>query len=294
MTHFRKILFPVALSHSVAGLAPSVKEIAQRFDASVILLNAFNPVPEYFFGPSSETPCGSKERPIFFSPELQRVRNRQERRLEKFAQAHFSGIRHSARIVDGNPARVIEWVAKCEDIDLVMMPTGGLGMFRRFLISSVTSKILHDVACPVWISNHRLERAWASPAEYHSILCAIKMSQEDDAVLETASLFAQAYGARLCLLHIRSVSNEDCEQCTSQTIRQAFDRVCRAKGWRISTDVCVRILNGEKTSDIRPTASEQDADLIIVGRGRDRGAFSRAFSQLCTIIRESPCPVLSV
>ena len=294
MTHLRSILFPFAFSHTAAALAPSVNEMARRFDASVILVNAFNPVPEYVYGPAPETPCGSSERPILFSPALQQVRNRQERRLEEFAQTYFSGIRHTERIVDGNPARVIEWVANCEDIDLVMMPTCGLGRFRRFLFSSVTAKILHDVACPVWTSIHRLGRPWASPTEYRSILCATRMGPEEDVVLETASLFAQAYGAKLCLLHIQSVSNEDSERCTPQSIRQAFDRVCRAMGCGISTDVCVRILNRKKASNIRQTASEQAADLIIVGRGRERGVFSRAFSQLFTIIRESPCPALSV
>ena len=294
MNHLRRILFPFAFSPTAASLTPSVNEMAQRFDASVILVNAFNPVPEYVYGPAPETPCGSNERPILFSPALQQVRNREERCLEEFAQAHFSGIRHTERIVDGNPARVIEWVANCEDIDLVMMPTLGLGRFHRFLFSSVTSKILHDVGCPVWTSIPKLERAWASPSEYYSILCATRMSPEEDVVLETASLFAQAYGARLCLLHIQSLSNEDSEQCTPQSIRQAFGRACSTVGWGISPDVCVRILNGKKTSDIRQTASEQCADLIIVGRGRERGVFSRAFSQLCTIIRESRCPVLSV
>jgi nucleotide-binding universal stress UspA family protein len=294
MTHIRRILFPIASFHSAAALAPSVNEMARRFDASVILVNAFNPVPEYVFGPAPETPCGSNEGPILFSPALQQLRNRQERHLEEFAQTYFSGIRHAERIVDGNPARVIEWVSNCEDIDLVVMPTRGLGKFRRFLFSSVTSKILHDVACPVWTSIHRLGRPWDSPTDYHSILCVTRMSPEEAVVLETASLFAQAYGARLCLLHIQSISNEGRERCTPQSLRQAFDRVCHAMGWGISTDVCVRIQNGNKTSDVRQTASEQGADLIIVDRGRERGVFSRAFSQLCTIIRESPCPVVSV
>jgi hypothetical protein len=45
-------------------------------------------------------------------------------------------------------------------------------------------------------------------------------------------------------------------------------------GGGISADVCVRILNAEKSADIRRIASEQNADLIIVGRGRERGSFS--------------------
>lgn len=48
MTHFRKNLFPIAFSHTAAALAPSVKEMAQRFDAAVVVLNAFNPVPNMF------------------------------------------------------------------------------------------------------------------------------------------------------------------------------------------------------------------------------------------------------
>ena len=294
MMHVRKILLPIAFSQTATALASSVREMAQRFNASVIVLNAFNPVPEYAYGPAPETPCGSEERPSLFSPGLLELRNQQERRLEEFARAYFSGIRHTTRIVDGDPATVNEWVANWEVVDLVMMPTEGLGRFRRFLIGSVTSKVLQEVACPVWTSIRTVERASASPTGYRSILCALRTRLEDDVVLEAASLFIQAYGARLCLLHVQSVSDEKDERCTHQPIRHAFDLGCHAVGGGISADVCVRILNAEKSADIRRIASEQNADLIIVGRGRERGSFSRALSQLYTLIRESPCPVLSV
>ena len=35
-----------------------------------------------------------------------------------------------------------------------MMLTHDYGPFRRFLLGSVTAKILHDAACPVWTSAH--------------------------------------------------------------------------------------------------------------------------------------------
>ena len=63
MMHVRKILFPIVFCQTAAALASSVKELAQRFHASVIVLNAFNPVPEYAYGPAPETPCDSKESP---------------------------------------------------------------------------------------------------------------------------------------------------------------------------------------------------------------------------------------
>jgi|SRR5665213_1619685 hypothetical protein len=46
--------------------------------------------------------------------------------LEGFAYTHFADIGHTERIEIGEPAAVIEWVAKCEGIDLIMMPTRSL------------------------------------------------------------------------------------------------------------------------------------------------------------------------
>ncbi len=38
------------------------------------------------------------------------------------------------------------------------MPTHGYGPFRRFILGSVTAKVLHDADCPVWTGVH-LEEA---------------------------------------------------------------------------------------------------------------------------------------
>ena len=108
MRHFRRILFPIALSEAAIAMASSVREIAQRFNAVVTVLNACNLAPEYLNGPAPDAPCDSNEKPILFSPALQEMRNQQEWRLEEFARTHFSGIGHKARIEIGDPAAVIE------------------------------------------------------------------------------------------------------------------------------------------------------------------------------------------
>jgi hypothetical protein len=129
MVRFRKILFPIAFSEAAVAMASSVREMAQRFNASVTVLNACNLAPEYISGPALDAPCDLKERTIFFSPALQEVRNQQERRLKEFVRTHFSGIGHTERIEIGDPAAVIEWVAKCEKTDLIMMPPEDWGGF---------------------------------------------------------------------------------------------------------------------------------------------------------------------
>jgi nucleotide-binding universal stress UspA family protein len=59
-------------------------------------------------------------------------------------------------------------------------------------------------------------------------------------------------------------------------------------------NVHIRILDGELSEVICRAAREVGADLVIVGRGHARGRFAQMWSHLYTIIRDSPCPVLSV
>jgi nucleotide-binding universal stress UspA family protein len=198
------------------------------------------------------------------------------------------------RIEDGDPAKVIEWVAKCEKADLIMMPTRGLGRFRRLLLGSVTSKILHDTSLPLWTSVHKEELPSTLPHGFRSILCAVATNQGDDIVFKAARLFAGAYDARVCLLHIQAAPDVQDRQSPVQSLRHSFDRVCAGKGGRPAIDIRVRLLDGEISKGICQTAREESADLVIVGRGHVRESFAQVWSHLYTIIRESPCPVLSV
>ncbi len=187
MVHLRRILFPIAFSRAAGYVATSVREMAERFNSTITVLNAFNPLPEYFDGPSIDDRCNSEEEPpLPYSPALLELRKRQKERLEAFSQSHFSGISYSTRIEDGDPAMVIEWVAKCEKADLIMMPTRGLGRFRRLLLGSVTSKILHDTSFPLWTSVHKPELSSSLPHRCRSILCAVGMRQRDDLAFEAA------------------------------------------------------------------------------------------------------------
>jgi nucleotide-binding universal stress UspA family protein len=239
------MLFPIAFSDAVVAMAPSVSEMAERFRATVTVLHVVSLLPEYVHGPSLGNPCNSKERVRLvtaFSPALRELRAQQGRRLEAFSRTHSSDISHTERIEDGDPAAVIDWVAKCEETDLIMMPTSGLGRFRSLLLGSVSSKILYDTTCPVWASVHKPESVSALPLGYRSILCAVGMNPDEYMVLEAVSLFVQTYGARICLRHLQSISNEQDTEPVFQCLKQEFRLVCVAARNQIAPDVCVRIL----------------------------------------------------
>ena len=287
MMPFRRILFPVDFSEATMAMVPCVAEIARRFGATVTVLNAFNRIHDYSMAAPLQDSFDSEPVSIPYTDELQELRTERQKRLEQFSNSHFSSVGHKARLEDGEPAMVIEWVAKHENTDLIMMPTKGFGKFRRLLLGSVTAKVLHDVDCPVMTSAHVTGPEFASPSGFRSIVCAVELNSEAHAVLKTAGSLAEAYCAKLCLLHVET-SHERGDQATAQAIAQAFKD---ASGSDIAVETTV--LNTGVAEGIRRVALENSADLVVVGRGRRTG-ISRMLSHLYAIIAESPCPVLSV
>ena len=54
------------------------------------------------------------------------------------------------------------------------------------------------------------------------------------------------------------------------------------------------VVEGPIAEAIHDEAVRRHADLIVTGRGHAQGSFSRLWSHLYPIIRQAPCPVLSV
>jgi nucleotide-binding universal stress UspA family protein len=133
-----------------------------------------------------------------------------------------------------------------------------------------------------------------APSGYSSILCAVGDLTEENHVFKAASLFARVYGARVCLLHIQSSYDKRNRQPTAQSIRSSFERACIPDGSGIAPEASVRIFDGKIPEGVRRIADDGGADLLIVGRGHARETFSRVWSHLYAVIRESRCPVLSV
>jgi nucleotide-binding universal stress UspA family protein len=92
-------------------------------------------------------------------------------------------------------------------------------------------------------------------------------------------------------VHIKSASSQ---QHDAQGALGALLQSTKVDNGGAALETKVRILNADILEGIRDTAIEEKADLLIVGRGHETGNLSRMWSHLYTIIRESPCPVLSV
>jgi nucleotide-binding universal stress UspA family protein len=221
-----------------------------------------------------------------------------EQRVESFLKDEFQRIPTTRLMLKGDPAwRIAEYVEE-QKVDLIMMPTHGYGPFRRFLLGSVTAKVLHDVKCPVWTSAHTSEKL-APPAGYHNVLCAVDCTSNTLPLLRWASLFACEQGATLKLVHAipdptvpGALDPEGGRFRTSlfDLARQELRKLQQEAGTSAETV----LEEGDVAHVVRRVAEANQSDLVVIGRGVIHKLFGRMRTNVYSVIREAPCPVISV
>ena len=80
------------------------------------------------------------------------LKERSEENLKEFDELNDNNdlkITHVIR--EGSPAKVILEVAKDEDIDLIVMGSSGKSGFDRFILGSVSDKVVNTAKCPVLV-----------------------------------------------------------------------------------------------------------------------------------------------
>ena len=183
-------------------------------------------------------------------------------------------------------------------MDLIMMPTRGCGTFRRFLLGSVTAKVLHDAHCPVWTDAPAEEQPAGKYMHVSTILCAVDLTDHSDYVIEWALQVARVNSARLRLIHvvqleeIRAYSYYDAtfQRVLNEAACEQLAEVQRKAGIDVESDV----EGGDVPKTVRAAALRHQADLVVIGRGHIQAPLGRLWTSAYGIIRESPCPVLSV
>lgn len=288
MPSFKHILFPVDFSEQNRAVAPYVICMARRYRARVSMLHAI------------ELPTGVYPGWPVYGPafDFQGMMDRGKERLDSYLQRELEGIPTARLTFEGDPAWRIADYSQKENVDLIMMPTHGYGPFRRFLLGSVTAKVLHDVECPVWTSAHSTE-APATPAGYRNVLCALDYTVKNLSLLRWASLFACEQGATLKLVHaIPAVKVPGAVDVEGGRFRSFLFEMAReelAKLQREAGTTAEMIIQGGEVADVVREAAEQNqADLVVIGRGVMHNLFGRMRTNVYSIIREAPCPVISV
>ena len=183
-------------------------------------------------------------------------------------------------------------------MNLIVVPTHGYGPFRRFILGSVTAKILHDADCPVWTGVHLEEAPAVEKIGFRTVMIAVDLGSQSRKALAWGSRFASAYKARAIVIHAAlAVEANSGEYFDAEWRRHIADEV----GAEISklqeqaaAEAEIMVEAGDAPEVVCNAANQVKADLLVIGRGSAAGVFGRLRTNAYSIIRQSPCPVVSV
>ncbi len=286
MFPFRKILFPVDYSAPCQAVVPYIKEMVYRFSADLALVHTFGPGALAY-----------REFPATDPGLAVEAQAHEQRELQRFALETFPGQHVDCFAELGEAGEVIHKLVQHQGADLVMLATHGEGPIRRFLLGSVTAKVLHDVSAAVWTGTGSALMEHAPRIPYQSVLCALDDGGEAAAILKTAAALACNYKAQLSLVHVVETPQSSTELDFTpykKELMDAADFQLRELKGQLGIEAPHAVIDGAVADCVRQEALRRKADLIVTGRGRAQTTFSRIWSHVYPIVRESPCPVLSI
>jgi nucleotide-binding universal stress UspA family protein len=260
MFKLERILFPVDFSDRAHRAAAHAHALAKTFGAELILLHVVQPLS--YNSHLSEGPGGH---------------------WESFGKELADPAMHVSRLTehgDDVTLKIME-VSKSHQVDLILMPTHGLGVYRRLILGSNTAKVLHDAECPVWTGVHHEHTHHTQHLNIKHVVCAVNLEAPSKRVLAWAAGFAARNGARLTLLHVSANASQ---------ARQGLEELARSAG--VTADL--RVEPGDPAKVVSHIAGELAADTLVIGRPIGSPGWGRLELTTYSIIRQSPCPVISV
>lgn len=211
--------------------------------------------------------------------------------------AKARGVDVETDVLQGDPAKTIVDYSREVDVDLVVMPTHGRKGLTRFLLGSVTERVINAADVPV---------VAVSPDEDHrvyppqSLLVPTDGSRGANLALAEAIDVAKTTGAALHLLHViettslgfdvRSVVAEgELDERADELLGAAEDTAETASLEEVSS---ARVY-GSAYREILSYVRENDVDLVVMGT-QGKTDFSRYVLGGVTskLVRTSPVPVM--
>lgn len=202
----------------------------------------------------------------------------------------------------GVPAEEIVRIAVDKRADLAIAATHGRSGLQRFIVGSVTERLMHTLPCPLLV----IHDTAPSEAQFKKIMVGCDFSPDADLGVAYGVRLAQAFGAELHLVHIiephsvkdmlkpwRGPSNGDAPDLHNR-LREEMLRLIPASV--LPGDQPHIVLQpGLSHEELVKYAMAQNIDLIVLGvHGRGFVEKLLVGSTTDRVIRLAPCPVLSV
>lgn len=211
-------------------------------------------------------------------------------------------------VIAGPVASTLCSLAGTEKADLVIAATHGRSGLKRWILGSVTERLIRTVPCPLMsitpFAGQR-ETALPEPVQFSNILVGCDFSDDSAAALESALSLAQEYQSRLHLVHViepvayreallsnaimdemRVNLNAKLTEKLKTMVPEEVDHWCEVK---------TNCLAGKPYEELIKYATIHAIDLIVLGiRGRSLVDSMLLGATTDRVVRRSVCPVLAV
>lgn len=136
---YTRILYATDGSPAAQRALSHARELAERYDAEIILVHVFRKIKE--FGDS---------------PYFSELKEDRQKAVDTVIGRAMAGFEDSDVIVhiepcEGEPSRAIINVARVRNCDLIVMGSRGRSSFEELLLGSVSDKVVRHAPCPVLI-----------------------------------------------------------------------------------------------------------------------------------------------
>jgi nucleotide-binding universal stress UspA family protein len=294
--NIRRIVCPVDFSPISKRALDHAAAIARWYEAELVVLHVVPFMPTLFGFPAAvDSAAVASADADAVIPELTRF-------IEP-AQTMVSAAQMTVR--SGSPAQEILRHAAEAKADLLVLGTHGRTGFERFMVGSVTEKVLRKAPCPVLTVPARCEGQPEHPV-FARILCGAEFSEASDHAVGYALSLAQEANGRLTLLHVvdwmPDKSLAKYPEFEPAAYREVVFREARRRLEALVPDEArnwcepdLRVSCGKPYREILRIAAEDQADLIVLGvhglNPMDRLLFGSTTQH---VVRQALCPVLTV
>jgi nucleotide-binding universal stress UspA family protein len=214
-----------------------------------------------------------------------------------------------ALIATGHTADEISRLAQEKSADLVIAATHGRSGLKRFLLGSVTERLMRILPCPLLVIPEPAADAPAAadqPLRFQRILIGCDFSADADLALQHGLSLAQEFQSELHLVHViekpayaippdkASGTEDPVQPVREHQLKDILSALIppEALNW-CSPKIVLR--EGKPDEELTRYAVSRNIDLIVLGV-RGQGLVEKLFVGSTTdrVIRRAPCPVLSV
>jgi nucleotide-binding universal stress UspA family protein len=275
------ILAPTDLSDSSIAALRYARLLADRFSAKLAVMYT-DPIvyPVNMAGPVDGLY-------ITTTPE-HHARLRAE--VEEHAGVTMTGRAYDIDVTIGQPVPAILAAVRERHADLVVMGTHLRHGWRRALLGSVSEGVLHGSECPVLTVATEDAYVGATPYAITHVLCPVNFTDIARESLRVASGLAEAFGARLTIVHVL-------EEGEVMDVKAEEERVRRWIAPELQETCSYRelVVRGGPAERVLDCADDVGADLLVIGAQqklfRDATVIGTTSER---VIRFASCPVLVV